>query len=329
MCLRRVRIEAQRALVIVLGFRPSPIGLQQARRAKRMLPDSVLSSDDRAVDRGERERHDRVGPDVRVERQQRVDVGDSGVRSGERRVLLRRLLEVVERAAERRLAALVEEEAAAKVEIVRLEIGRSARGSRRRARGATATVFAAAGAGALAAAAVPDSSGEIADTIADEISSCILNTSFDSRSNMSDQTVKPSAVFTRRAVTRSRPRSRCTVPTSTMLTPSALPRSTGLAAWSRGALSLPAATRTPGMRLNAFVSSAVMPAAKYASLVSRLMLTSGITAIDRLVTAGAAAGVAVRSPACADWRTMRRPLRPTRECPRRRAPTARAWAFAG
>ena len=50
------------------------------------------------------------------------------------------------------------------------------------------------------------------------------------------------------------------------------------------AVSVGVATRSPGIRLSAFVSSAVIPAAKYASLVSRLMLTSGITAIDFAAT---------------------------------------------
>src|SRR5678816_3102134 len=48
--------------------------------------------------------------------------------------------------------------------------------------GAAATVVAA----GVGDAVLPDSSGETAATIADEISSCILNTSLDSRSNMSD-----------------------------------------------------------------------------------------------------------------------------------------------
>ena len=125
------------------------------------------------------------------------------------RVLLRRLLEVVERAAQARLAALLEEVAAAQVQIVRLEIGRAVVRCRR------------CGARRPPSAGVeapPDvSSGEIAATIAVEISSCTLNTSFDSRSNMSDQTVNPSAVFTRRAVTRRRVLSRCTVPASTIV----------------------------------------------------------------------------------------------------------------
>src|SRR4029079_6188585 len=143
---------------------------------------------------------------------------------------------------QRSFAAFVEEEHAAEIQVVRLQIGgpaRSGRGGRRGGgeRGVRAAVEVRGGAGATVVAAgvgadavLPDSSGETAATIADEISSCILNTSLDSRSNMSDQTVNPSVVFTRRAVTRMRPRSRWTVPTSTMFTPSALPRSTGLAA---------------------------------------------------------------------------------------------------
>src|SRR5678815_3405698 len=71
------------------------------------------------------------------------------------------------------------------------------RGAAEAGGGAAATVVAA---GVGADAVLPDSSGETAATIADEISSCILNTSLDSRSNMSDQTVNPSVVFTRRAV---------------------------------------------------------------------------------------------------------------------------------
>src|SRR5947207_8186516 len=116
---------------------------------------------------------------------------------------------------------------------------------------------------------------------------------------MSDHTVKPSAAFTKRAVTRIRPPSRCTVPTNTMLALSALASSIGLAARSRAVLSVPDATRSPGIRLNAFVTSAVMPAAKYASLVSRLMLTRGITAIDFVaVIATAGAGVEVVDAGC-------------------------------
>ena len=154
----------------------------------------------------------------------------------------------------------------------------------RRGCGRSAACLGCAGAGAAACPA-PDSSGEIAATIAPEISSCTLNTSRESRSNMSDQTVNPSAVFTRRAVTRRRVLSRCTVPVSTMFTPSDLPSSIGLADASRAVLCDPA-TRTPGIRLMAFDRSDVIPAAKYASLVSRLMLTSGITAIDLPAGAG-------------------------------------------
>src|SRR4051794_24154386 len=113
---------------------------------------------------------------------------------------------------------------------------------------------------------------------------------------MSDQMVNPSALFTSRAVTRRRVLSRWTVSNRTMLTLSDLPMSVGVGALSRASVSLPDATRSPGMRLSAFVISAVMPAAKYASLVSRLMLTSGMTATDLLddtsgaVAAPAAAG---------------------------------------
>src|SRR5207302_9206149 len=111
------------ALVVALGVGPTPARLEQASARRKRFAERTVESN-RSIDRLERQRHQRIDADVRVERQDRIDVGDSGVRSREHRVFLGRLLEVVERPSQTGFAALLEEVASAKVQVVRLEVAR-------------------------------------------------------------------------------------------------------------------------------------------------------------------------------------------------------------
>ncbi len=162
---------------------------------------------------------------------------------------------------------------------------------------AEAAVPVCAGAGAAACPA-PDSSGEIAATIAPEISSCTLKTSL----RVALEHVGPDGESVGRVH-----ETRCHAQTRLVALHGAgqhhvhaerlaqLDRARRL---RRAPRSRDPATRTPGIRLSAFVRSDVIPAAKYASLVSRLMLTSGITAIDLPAGAGVVSAGVGRAPAC-------------------------------
>ena len=98
---------------------------------------------------------------------------------------------------------------------------------------------------------------------------------------MSDQSVAPSPMLMRRAVTRRRPLVRCTVPSSSIVTLSALPISSGVLYLSRADdAAVRAATRKPRSFESAVVICADIPSAKYTSLVSPPKFTSGSTAMD-------------------------------------------------
>jgi len=96
-----------------------------------------------------------------------------------------------------------------------------------------------------------------------EISSWTANTSLSSRSNMSDQSMKPLSASVMRAVTRSRLPSRCTVPSRTCPTFKAWPISVAEANFSRAELANDRdVTRIPWIRASALISPLVIPSAR-------------------------------------------------------------------
>jgi hypothetical protein len=103
-----------------------------------------------------------------------------------------------------------------------------------------------------------------ADAMAPAISSCTAKTSCARRSNVSCQMTRPSAALVSSAVTRTRSPARRTVPLSTELTSSAFPTSGALAFWPlKRAAEFRPASRSPGTRASAVVSSSAMPSEKY------------------------------------------------------------------
>ena len=122
--------------------------------------------------------------------------------------------------------------------------------------------------------------------MADAISSCIANTSVIGRSYRSDHKWVPSAAAISCAVTRIRSPARRTLPSSTLVTPSACAmwRTSSFLPLNENA-DVRAITFSPSTCASALMISSARPSPKYSFSRSALRLANGSTAIDAATSA--------------------------------------------